>query len=66
MDMSLVASIMASKAGATQAQIGTTVLKSNMDLEKSSVLTLLGAGQQSAPSLSNVGAGVGGNVNISA
>jgi hypothetical protein len=38
-------------------------MKQNADAEKSAVLTLLGAGQ---PSLANVGAGVGGNLNISA
>jgi alanine dehydrogenase len=66
MDMSLVASIMAAQAGATQTQVATSVLKSNIDAEKSSVLTLLGAGQQGASSLANVAAGIGGNVNISA
>jgi hypothetical protein len=39
------------------------VLKQNLDSEKSSVLTLLGGAQQS---LANVGAGIGGNLNISA
>jgi hypothetical protein len=66
MDMSLVASIMASKAGALQTQVGTAVLKQNIDAEKSSVLTILGAGQQGGSSLANVGAGVGGNLDISA
>jgi hypothetical protein len=41
-------------------------MKSNLDAEKSSVLTLLGAGNQSASSLANVAAGVGGNLDISA
>jgi Putative motility protein len=65
MDMSLVMAAMTAKAGALQTQIANSVLKSNLDSQKSSVLTLLGAGQQ-APSLGNVGPGVGGNLNIAA
>jgi hypothetical protein len=38
-------------------------MKSNADAEKSAVMTLLGAG---APSLANVGSGVGGNLNVAA
>jgi hypothetical protein len=38
-------------------------MKQNADAEKSTVLTLLGAGQ---PSLANVGAGVGSNLNVTA
>jgi hypothetical protein len=65
MDMSLVAAVMAAQAGAVQTQVANTVLKSNLDTEKSSVLTLLGAAQQTL-SLGNVGPGVGGNLNIAA
>jgi hypothetical protein len=65
MDMSLVAAILASQAGAIQQQVANSVLKSNLDTEKSTVLTLLGAGQQTL-SLGNVGPGVGGNLNIAA
>lgn len=65
MDMSLVMAAMSAQAGNVQTQIATSILKSNADMEKSSVLTLLGVGQQ-APSLANVGTGVGGNLNISA
>jgi hypothetical protein len=65
MDMSLVMAAMTAKAGALQTQIANSVLKSNLDSRKSSVLTLLGAGQQ-APSLGNVGPGIGGNLNIAA
>jgi hypothetical protein len=61
--MSMVSSILAMQAGNTQTQIATTLLKSNADSEKSAVLTLLGAAQQS---LANVGAGIGGNVNVTA
>jgi hypothetical protein len=60
---SLATSIMASKAGALQQQIGTTMLKQNLDAQKDAVLTLLGGAPQS---LDNVGAGVGGNLNITA
>jgi hypothetical protein len=61
--MSMVTSILAAQAGNTQTQIATTLLKSNADSEKSAVLTLLGAAQQS---LANVGAGIGGNLNVTA
>jgi hypothetical protein len=65
MDMSLVAAVMAQKAGALQQQIATSTLKSNLDAQKSTVQTLLGAGQQTL-SLANVGSGVGGSLNIAA
>jgi Putative motility protein len=61
---SLASSILTAQAGNTQQQIATSVLKSNLDAERSSVLTILGSGSQ--PSLANVGAGVGGNVNVAA
>jgi Putative motility protein len=60
---SLALSLISMQAGNTQQQIATSVLKSNLDAEKSSVLTLLGGGSSS---LANVGPGVGGNLNISA
>jgi Putative motility protein len=60
---SLAASLVAMQAGNTQQQIATSVLKSNIDAEKS-VLTILDGG--APPSLANVGSGVGGNINISA
>ena len=61
---SLASSILTAQAGNTQQQIATSVLKSNIDAERSSVLTILGAGSQ--PSLANVGAGIGGNINVAA
>jgi len=65
MDVAALAlSLIAMQAGNTQQQIATSVLKSNIDAERSSVLTILGAGNQ--PSLANVVAGIGGNLNISA
>jgi hypothetical protein len=38
-------------------------LKSNLDAEKATVLTLLDAG---SPSLANVGPGIGDNINVRA
>ncbi|WP_024518517.1 putative motility protein [Bradyrhizobium sp. Tv2a-2] len=63
MDMSLVAAVMAQQQGALQSQISTSVLKQNLDQQKSDVLTLLAGASQS---LANVGPGVGGNLNITA
>ena len=62
--MAMVSSMLTAQQGALQSQVSATVMKQNMDAEKSAVLTLLGAGQQ--PSLANVGAGVGGNLNVTA
>ena len=64
--MSMVTGMLAAQAGNMQTQVDATIMKSNADTEKSTVLTLLGAGQQNMSSLANVGAGVGGNLNISA
>ena len=61
--MSMVTSLLSVHAGNTQMQVAATMMKSNADAEKSAVMTLLGGAQNS---LANVGAGVGGNVNISA
>ncbi|MET0446074.1 MAG: putative motility protein [Pseudorhodoplanes sp.] len=64
MDMALVASALAMKAAGTQQQISTSILKSNADMEKNTVMTLLGGAQQA--SQANLGAGVGGNLDIAA
>lgn len=66
MDMSVVSGLLAAQAGKVQMQVAATILKSNADAEKSTVLTLLGAAQQNMSSLANVGAGIGGNLNITA
>ena len=63
MDMSLVVAVLASQAGAIQQQVANSVLKSNLDTEKSTVLKLLGVGQNSP---ANLGAGIGGNLDVSA
>jgi hypothetical protein len=61
--MSMVSGLLAAQAGNTQMQVAATLLKSNADAEKSAVMTLLGAGQNSP---ANLGAGIGGNLDISA
>ena len=61
--MAMVSTMLAAQQGALQSNIAATLTKQNADAERSTVLTLLGAGQ---PSLANVGPGVGGNLNISA
>ncbi len=65
MDMSLVAAVLMNQTAAIQSQVSTSVLKSNLDAQKSAVETLLGSAQQTL-SLGNVGPGAGGNLNISA
>jgi Putative motility protein len=64
--MAMVSGILAMQAGNVQTQVATAIMKSNMDADKSAVQTLLGAAQQNIASLANVGAGIGGNVNITA
>jgi hypothetical protein len=66
MDMSLVMAALSAQAGSVQMKVAASIMKSNMDAGKSAVLTLLGAGNQSASSLANVAAGIGGNLDISA
>jgi hypothetical protein len=61
--MSMVSSLLSAQAGNTQMQVAASIMKSNATAEKSAVMTLLGAGQNS---LANIGAGIGGNVNVSA
>jgi len=62
----MVSGMLAMQAGNMQTQVATAMMKSNMDAEKSAVQTLLGGAQQNLASLANVGAGIGGNVNITA
>jgi hypothetical protein len=62
--MSMVTGLLSAQAGNTQMQVAATIMKSNSDAEKSAVLTLLGG--QGSPSTANLGAGVGGNLNIAA
>ena len=65
MDMSLVAAVLMNQAAATQSQVATSVLKSNLNAQKDAVQTLLGGAEQTL-SLANAGPGVGGSLNISA
>ena len=62
--MSMVSSLLAMQAGGVQQQIATSMIKSNADAEKFAVQTLLGG--QTASSAANLGAGVGGNLDITA
>jgi hypothetical protein len=59
--MAMVSSMMMQQAGSLQQQIATSMIKKNADAEKFAVQTLLGQ-----PSQANLGAGVGGNLDISA
>ena len=59
--MAMVSSVMALQAGNLQQQIATSMIKQNADAEKFAVQTLLGQ-----PSQANLGAGIGGSVDISA
>lgn len=61
--MAMVSTMLAAQQGALQSNISATLTKQNLDMEKSTILTLMGAGQ---PSLANVGPGVGGNLNVTA
>jgi hypothetical protein len=63
---SLASSVITAQAGNLQSQIATTVLKANIDAQRNTVLTILGVGQPSPPSLANVGPGVGGTLNQTA
>jgi hypothetical protein len=64
--MSMVSGILAAQAGNVQTQVAASIMKSNADAEKSAVLTLLGAAQNSMSSLANVGPGIGGNLDVTA
>ena len=64
--VSMASGILAAQAGGLQTQIAATILKSNIDAEKSDVLTLLGAAGQGGSSLANVAAGIGGNLDVTA
>jgi hypothetical protein len=59
--MSMVMSVLSAQAGNTQTQVATSIMKSNEDAAKFAVQTLL-----AQPSTANLGAGVGGNLNIAA
>ena len=63
MDMSMVAGILAAQTGNLQTQIATSILKTSVDAEKSTVLTLLGQGGSST---ANLAPGVGGNLDFTA
>lgn len=62
--MSMVSSILSAQAANTQTQVDATIMKSNFNAEKFAVQILLGG--QASPSTANLGAGIGGNLNIAA
>jgi hypothetical protein len=62
--MSMASSILAVQAGNMQMQVATSLLKSSADAEKFAVQTLLGGPTTS--SSANLGAGIGGNLDVSA
>ena len=62
--MAIVSSMLGMQAGNTQMQVQASIMKSNSDAEKFAVQTLLGG--QASPSTANLGAGIGGNLNITA
>ncbi len=53
----MVSGMLAMQAGNTQGQIAATIMKNNLDAEKSAVQTLLGI-----PSQANLGPGIGGSL----
>ncbi len=55
--MAMVSGMLAMQAGNTQGQIAATIMKNNLDAEKSAVQTLLGI-----PSQANLGPGIGGSL----
>jgi hypothetical protein len=63
MDTSLISAAVMAQAGALQQNIATSVMKQNIDAEKS-VLQLLQPAAQ-GPSSANLAPGVGGNLDIS-
>jgi hypothetical protein len=64
--LSMVSGMLAAQAGNVQMQVAASIIKSNADAEKSAVLTLLGAAQQDTSSPANLGAGIGGNLDVTA
>jgi hypothetical protein len=66
MAVSSVAGLIAGQASNVQSQIATTVLAQNLKAQKSTVLELLGAGQQSASPAADAGPGLGGKLDVSA
>ena len=55
--MAMVSGMLAMQAGNTQGQIAATIMKNNLDAEKSAMQTLLGI-----PSQANLGPGIGGSL----
>jgi hypothetical protein len=64
MDTSLVTAIMGAQAGMTQLAVATSLERMNAD-QGASVVKLIDSAQQNISELANVGAGIGGNLDIS-
>ena len=64
--MSLVSSLRRAQAGGVQTQVAATILKSNADTEKSAVPDAAWVLASKRPSLANVAAGIGGNLDVTA
>jgi hypothetical protein len=64
--MAMVTGLLAAQAGKVQMQVAATIMKSDADAEQSAVQTLLGAAQQNMSSLANLGAGIGGSLDMTA
>jgi hypothetical protein len=61
----LATSIISAQAGQTQMMVAAMMLRQNLQAQ-ASVVQILNAGSQSADSLANVGAGIGGMLNVRA
>jgi hypothetical protein len=65
MDMSLITAIMGAQTGMTQLAVATSLERMNAN-QGASVVKLIDSAQQNISALANVGAGIGGNLDISA
>lgn len=65
MDMSLITAIMGAQTGMTQLAVATSLERMNAD-QGAAVVKLIDSAQQNMSALANVGAGIGGNLDISA
>lgn len=63
MDMSLVTSLLSNQAASGRSSVAATMMQKNAEMERSTVLTLLGGAEQAA-SQANLAAGVGGKVDM--
>jgi hypothetical protein len=62
----LATALVNAQAGQLQLAVASQIMHTDFAAQKSSVMTLLDAGQQGGSSLANVGAGIGTSLNINA